>query len=91
MAPRGASIGCSTAQTGKRKIEVPLVSQSQNPSICLRLPSLRKSGPRYKRRKRIEIMFGGLKDWRRTATRHDRCEKTFPSAVALAATDMFWH
>jgi len=27
---------------------------------------------RYKRRNRIEIMFGGLKDWRRVATRYDR-------------------
>ncbi len=45
---------------------------------------------RYKRRNRIEIMFGRLKDWRRIATRHDRCAKTFLSAVALAATVMFW-
>ncbi len=28
---------------------------------------------RYKRRNRIEIMFGRLKDWRRVATRYDRC------------------
>ena len=26
----------------------------------------------YKRRNRIEIMFGRLKDWRRVATRYDR-------------------
>ena len=45
---------------------------------------------RYKRRNRIEIMFGRLKDWRRIATRYDRCAKTFLSAVALAATVMFW-
>ena len=45
---------------------------------------------RYKRRNRIEIMFGRLKDWRRVATRYDRCAKTFLSAVALAATVMFW-
>ncbi|MFT9375979.1 MAG: IS5/IS1182 family transposase, partial [Komagataeibacter saccharivorans] len=25
------------------------------------------------RRNRIEIMFGRLKDWRRVATRYDRC------------------
>jgi transposase len=41
---------------------------------------------RYKRRNRIEIMFGRLKDWRRVATRYDRCPKVFLSAVALAAT-----
>ena len=31
-------------------------------------------------------MFGRLKDWRRVATRYDRCPKVFLSAVALAAT-----
>lgn len=45
---------------------------------------------RYKRRNRIEIMFGRLKDWRRIATRYDRCPKVFLSAVALAATVLFW-
>ena len=41
---------------------------------------------RYKRRSRIGIMFGRLKDWRRVATRYDRCPKVFLSAIALAAT-----
>jgi transposase len=45
---------------------------------------------RYKRRNRIEIMLGRLEDWRRVATRYDRCPKVFLSAVALAATVMFW-
>ncbi len=45
---------------------------------------------RYKRRNRIEIMFGRLKDWRRVATRYDRCPKVFLPAAALAATVMFW-
>jgi transposase len=45
---------------------------------------------RYKRRNRIEIMFGRLKDWRRVATRYDRCPKVFLSAIALAATVIFW-
>ena len=45
---------------------------------------------RYRRRNGIEIMFGRLKDWRRVATRYDRCAKTFLSAVALAATVIFW-
>jgi hypothetical protein len=34
-------------------------------------------------------MFGRLQDWRRVATRYDRCPKVFLSAVALAATVMF--
>lgn len=45
---------------------------------------------RYKRRSRIEIMFGRLKDWRRVATRYDRCPETFFSAIALTATVLFW-
>ncbi len=45
---------------------------------------------RYKRRNRIEIMFGRLKDWRRVATCYDRCPKVFLSAIALAATVLFW-
>ena len=40
---------------------------------------------RYKQRNRIEISFGRLKDWRRVATRYDRCPKTFFSAILLAA------
>ena len=45
---------------------------------------------RYKRRNRIEIMFGRLKDWRRVATRYDRSPMVFLSAIALAATVIFW-
>jgi len=43
-----------------------------------------------KRRNRIEIMFGRLKDWRRVATRYDRCPTVFFSALTLAATVFFW-
>jgi len=45
---------------------------------------------RYKRRNRIEIMFGRLKDWRRVASRDDRCPKVFRFAIALAATIITW-
>ena len=45
---------------------------------------------RYKRRNRIEIMFGRLKNWPRVATRYDRCTKVFLSAFAPAATVLFW-
>jgi transposase len=45
---------------------------------------------RYKRRNRIEIMFGRLKDWRRVATRYDRCPTVFFAAIALAATILLW-
>ena len=45
---------------------------------------------RYKRRHRIEIMFGRLKDWRRVATCYDRCPQIFLSAIALAASIIYW-
>jgi len=35
-------------------------------------------------------MFGRLKDWRRFATRDDRCPVVFLTAVALVATVIFW-
>lgn len=44
----------------------------------------------YRRRHRIENMFGRLKDWRRIAMRYDRCAHTFMSAICLAATVLFW-
>lgn len=45
---------------------------------------------RSKRRNRIEIIFGRLKDWRCVATRYERCPKVFQSAIALAATVIYW-
>jgi hypothetical protein len=35
-------------------------------------------------------MFCRLKDWRRVATRDDRCPVVFLTAVALVATVIFW-
>ncbi len=44
----------------------------------------------YKQRHKIENMFAKLKDWRRIATRYDRCAHTFFSAICIAATVIFW-
>lgn len=44
----------------------------------------------YRLRHKIENMFARLKDWRRIATRYDRCPILFLSAVALAATFIYW-
>ena len=44
----------------------------------------------YKQRHRIENLFARLKDWRRIATRYDRCGELFLSAICIAATVMFW-
>jgi transposase len=35
-------------------------------------------------------MFGRLKDWRRVATRYDRCAHAFLAAITLAATVSIW-
>jgi transposase len=35
-------------------------------------------------------MFGKLKDWRRIHARYDSCARTFFSAIAIAATVIFW-
>ncbi|MBJ7543205.1 transposase [Rhodomicrobium udaipurense] len=40
-------------------------------------------------RHRIESLFAKLKDWRRVATRYDRCAHTFFSAILIAATAIF--
>jgi len=44
----------------------------------------------YKQRHKIENVFGRIKDWRRVATRHDRCAHTFMSAISIAATMCYW-
>jgi len=60
------------------------------PSRKSRNEPLRYDKRRYRRRSRIEMMFGRLKDWRRVATRYNRCHTAFFSAIALAATVIFW-
>ena len=44
----------------------------------------------YRQRHKIENLFARLKDWRRIATRYDRCAHTFMSAITIAATFCFW-
>ena len=44
----------------------------------------------YKQRHKVECMFGKLKDWRRIATRYDRCARTYFSAICLAAAVIFY-
>ena len=44
----------------------------------------------YRQRHRIENTIGRIKDWRRIATRYDRCAHTFFSAICIAATVTFW-
>jgi transposase len=44
----------------------------------------------YRKRHRVENLFARLKDWRRVATRYDRCGELFLSAIWIAATVIFW-
>lgn len=44
----------------------------------------------YKKRHKVENMFGKLKDWRRIATRYDRCAHTFFSSICIAAIVIFY-
>jgi transposase len=44
----------------------------------------------YRQRHKIENLFGRIKDWRRVATRYDRCAHTFMSAISIAATVCYW-
>jgi transposase len=43
----------------------------------------------YKQRHRSDYAFAKLKDWRRLATRHDRCAYAFFSAICIATTFIF--
>ena len=67
--------------------------QAKGITLCIPGRKSRFMPVKYDKRRyrsRIEIMFGRLKDWRRVATRYDRCPTVFFSAVALAATVIFW-
>ena len=62
---------------------------------CIPPKSNRKNPPafdktQYKQRHRIENSFAKLKDWRRIATRYDRCADVFFAAITIAATVIFW-
>ena len=41
----------------------------------------------YKQRNRIERMFGRLKDWRRIATRYDRCAPGLRTHMTVTGAD----
>ena len=44
----------------------------------------------YKQCHMVECMFDKLKDWRRIATRYDRCAHTFISAICIPAAFIFY-
>ena len=60
------------------------------PSRRGRKTAVSHDADRYRRRHKIENMFARLKDWRRVATRYDRCPILFLSVCALAAIVIYW-
>jgi putative transposase len=44
----------------------------------------------YKKRHKVENMFGKIKDWRRISMRYDRCAHAFYSAICIAAIVIFY-
>lgn len=60
------------------------------PGRSLRNKPIRYDKKLYKKRHKIENAFAKLKDWRRIATRYDRCPEMFLSACAFAVMVKFW-
>ena len=55
-----------------------------------RKTKIKFNGKLYKQRHKVENMFGKFKDWRRVATRYDRCAHTFFSTICIAASVIFY-
>ena len=60
------------------------------PSIKSRKVPIAYDKTLYRQRHKVENMFAKLKDWRRIATRYDRCAHTFFSAICIAAAVAFY-
>jgi transposase len=60
------------------------------PSTRSRKTPIPHNAQAYCARNQIERAFCRLKDWRRIATRYDKLANNFASAVAIAATIIWW-
>ncbi len=60
------------------------------PSTATRTVPYKHSRIAYRRRNRIERLFGHLKNWRRVATRYDRLARNYLAAVALVSFVSAW-
>ena len=60
------------------------------PSTAMRTVPYRHSRLAYRRRNRIERLFGHLENWRRVATRYDRPARNPLAAVALVSCAIAW-
>ena len=84
IADRGYDSNWFRAALTKKGIE-PCIPSTRSRNIALPYDKTL-----YRQRHRIENAFGRLKDWRRVATRYDRCAHTFFSAICVAAFVTFW-
>jgi transposase len=64
--------------------------QACTPGRRSRWAAVKHDKRRYRRRNRIEIVFGRLKSWRRVMARHDRCPGVLFIVVAPPAIIRFW-
>ncbi len=67
-----------------------VLSQQGIPPCCCPKKPVHYGKRLYRKRHKIENLFSRQKDWRRLATRYDRCAQVFHSAILLAATVLFW-
>ena len=84
LADKGSDVDWFRDALAERKIEACI------PSRANRKVPIPHDQTLYKRRHKIENMFGRLKDWRRIHTRYDRCAHTFFSSICIAAAVIFW-
>ena len=84
LADKGSDADWFRDALAERKITACIPSRANHKDVISYDPAL------YKRRHKIENMFGRLKDWRRIHTRYDRCAHTFFSSICIAAALIFW-
>lgn len=84
LADRGYDSNRFRAELNRRCIE-PCIPPTRSRKI-----QLPYNKTLHRQRHCIENASDRLKDWRRIATRYDRCAHTFFSAIRIAATVTFW-
>ena len=84
LADKGYDADAIREELAKAEIEavIPAKRNRKNPAP--------HDAEKYKWRNLIERLFSKLKNWRRVATRYDRCAHTFFSAICIAAAVIFW-
>ena len=84
LADRGYDADWLRAELIKNNIE-PCIPPRKN-----RTQDIKYNKTLYKKRHKIENLFGKIKDWRRIAMRYDRCAHTFFSAICIATSVIYF-